>query len=64
MVLLVIPVAGRTGDSNMKQIDGQISMEDHLSTRDGKIPSCSGGKHGIHTKLVNRLGTVDGIERF
>ena len=23
-----------------------------------------GGKNGIHQKLVNRLGTVDGIERF
>ena len=23
-----------------------------------------GGKNGIHHKLVNRLGTVDGIERF
>ena len=25
----------------MKQIDGQISMEDYLSTRDGIFPSCS-----------------------
>ena len=30
MVLPVILVADRTGDSNMKQIDGQISMEDYL----------------------------------
>ena len=30
MALAVILEVDRTGDSNMKQIDGQISMEDYL----------------------------------
>ena len=46
----------------MKQIDGQISITEYISTLDGRFPSCSGGKHGIHQKLVNRMGAVDGIE--
>lgn len=40
MVLAVIPEVDKTGDNNMKQIDGQISITEYISTRDGIFPGC------------------------